>query len=179
VPFAQISFEMVTGINIINTKNFEEFKNETDKQFNDKPNFQSGVIMHLWMPRTSENFFFRSGFLFTNADANWTRDSVLYIDNDWNVHSVTIIGEETKVPIFKIPMQIEYIYPKGLIRPKVAYGLNIYSPFAMDLSLICGLNVALHKSFFININYDYEYYGIIIPKETMSHSVLFGFQINL
>jgi hypothetical protein len=180
VPFAKISFELIVGLNSINTKMYEAFKNEKyNKQYINKPNVKYGVITHLWLPRTSENFYFRSGIEFFIIEANWTSDSLLYIDNDLNYHYTTIIGEKTMVPTYKIPLQIEYVYPKGVFRPMVAYGVNLHSPFAFDLSLICGFNIKLHKSVFLNFSYDYEYFGPIIPKRTMAHSLNFGFKINL
>jgi hypothetical protein len=179
VPFIKISFEITAGLSVINTENFEGFKNVYDKKISDKIYLQYGLITHLWMPRENENLYFRSGIQFTNLEANRTKDSLLYIDNNMKAHFITVIGEKAQLFNYKIPLQLEYIFSTGTFRPKVAWGLNLYFPFEFDHSLTCGFNIRLNKFLFLNLNYDYEYLGIIIPKYSLAHSLFCGLQINL
>lgn len=75
------------------------------EDLNDKYYLHTGIIGHIWLPRNSEKLFFQSGVLFSQLHSD---------------------GE--KSDFYKIPSKLEYIYPKGILRPRIAYGLNFYIP---------------------------------------------------
>ncbi|MEM1137805.1 MAG: hypothetical protein AAGI07_18345, partial [Bacteroidota bacterium] len=117
--------------------------------------FQKGVIAHIWMPRSNEKIFFRTGILHTQLQTS-----------------------STTTNYYKIPLHIEYIYPKGFLRPKASFGVNVYEPITHSLALMGGFNIRLGKSLFYTVNYDIDFEPnefLIFPKKMFSHSVLTGF----
>ena len=148
LPTLKLDIEIVGGIanypNSINTLN--------------KHNFETGILVHLWMPLANEKLFFKSGILFSSINPD--------------------TGKE---PVYKIPIQLEYVYPKGIVRPKLAYGINLYSPFIQSVSLSAGINIKLYKSFGLGLNYDIEFIPkfFFIPKHLFSQTILGGILIKL
>ena len=91
----------------------------------------TGIITHIWLPRISENLYFKTGLFGAKSEFQ---------------------SEKTFVMI--IPVQVEYIYPHGIIRPKLAFGLN--APF-MSVNLSPGLNIKLFKSVYWSLNSDFGF----------------------
>ena len=122
--------------------------------------FQGGVLTHLWMPRVNENLYFKSGILLSTLN--------------------TANGKEV---IYKVPIQIEYIYPKGVVRPVFAFGINLYNPYYHSYALTGGLNVEIDKSTYWGIYYGIDYnpnsYYSQLPKNFLSQSILAGLVIKL
>ena len=90
----------------------------------------------------------------------------------------------SEVIFFKIPIQIEYVYPKGVFRPIFAYGLNIYNDFFFTTGILGGFNINLDKYCSINCYYEMDFNNILgIPlvpgRSIFSQSVLAGFKIKL
>lgn len=113
-----------------------------------KPAF--GVIGHIWLPRTSENLYLRTGIWYSPvAVPSYTKNFV------------------------KIPVQIEYIYPKGKFRPRVAYGLNLFPNLpkanvlnSRTVSLNLGGNLKIDEKRYISITTEFEFdpLSLIIPR---------------
>lgn len=123
-----------------------------------KHNFEAGILTHLWMPLANEKLFFKSGILFSS------------------------INQDTeKIPVYRIPIQIEFVFPKGIVRPKFAYGIVIYSPYIQTTSLSAGFNIKLYKSINLGINYDIEFIPnfFFIPNDIFSHTILAGLVFKL
>lgn len=148
LPIIKIFPEFVGGV--IN------FPNTAD--LNATSNVQTGVIGHVWMPRTSEKLYFRTGLLFSR---------------------VKIDGELSNS--FKIPCQLEYIYPKGIFRPRLAYGLNICKQMYQSVSLNLGGNIDISGSCFLSITSDIEFeqFVLFVPQELLSYSIQIGFFIDI
>ena len=125
---------------------------------NDKYYTHAGIIGHIWMPRTSEKMYFRTGVL---------------------VSRLEIDGQEKTY--YKIPMQLEYIYPKGIFRPRIAYGLNFYIPSFRTVSFDLGANIKLSKTLFLSITSDIEFNPtkLIVPSSFFSHSMKLGIFLSL
>jgi hypothetical protein len=132
----------------------------TSDDVNDKYYFHTGLLAHLWMPATSEKLFLRFGVLYSTLEAgvNKFRD-------------------------FKFPIQLEYKYPKGVIRPNFALGLNVLSTVNLAPSFMLGINVKLHNKIFWGIKYDIDFYGKesfpLFPRSLRSQSILTGILIEL
>lgn len=120
---------------------------------NDKHYSQFGVIGHIRMPRTSEKLYFRTGLLFMRLNFD---------------------GDEKN--IIKIPVQIEYIYPKGLFRPRLAYGFNFYTTDYRSVSINLGSNIKLTENLFISATSDIEFgsFALLLPKDYLSYSLKLG-----
>lgn len=127
---------------------------------NDINYFQAGILTHFWMPRTSEKLYLRTGILHSTVEVN-------------NVNKT----------IYKIPFQFEYIYPKGIVRPIVAFGINIYSPFYQSVALTGGVNIQLYKCLYWGLNYDIDFnpneHLLLLPKSFFSQSISTGFIVKI
>lgn len=111
------------------------------------------------MPGTSEKLFFRSGILFSAFEADKSKT------------------------LLKIPVQVEYVYPKGVVKPKIALGINVYKPLYQSVALMGGINIKVRKSVYCSINYDIDFNPNdkfpLAPKTILSQSVSAGLLINL
>ena len=123
------------------------------ENINDRFYFQGGIIGHLWMPRTNEKLYFRTGLLYSRLEFSGVKSNY-----------------------FKIPCQLEYIYPKGNIRPSFAYGLNFYYPSYRSVSFNLGTNIKLKENIFLSTNLDIEFTPLvmILPQDLLSYSVNIG-----
>jgi hypothetical protein len=156
LPFLKVNLEVIAGVN--------NFKNRMDEYFykwDGKQNyFQAGVVADFWMPRVNEKLYLRTGILYSTFESNNTSKKYL-----------------------KIPIQVKYIYPKGIIRPNLAYGINLYRPFSYTVSITPGLNMKITKSVSIEINYfaDFLPNNIfpLFPNGIFSSGILSGLYIEL
>ena len=125
--------------------------------------FTTGVIAHFWLPRSNENLFFKTGLLYSK-----------------------LTSYKDELVMIKVPIQIEYRYPKGIVRPTIALGINNYlaeDEYFMSVALMGGLNIKLCSSFDWRIQYEMDFSSrpdfSIIPKkrfsETLSSGLLFRF----
>lgn len=148
LPAIKLGLEIVGGI-----VNYPESVNSLNKH-----NFETGILVHLWMPAANEKLFFKSGILFSSINPDTGKESV-----------------------YKIPINIEYVYPKGIVKPKLAYGINLYSPFFQSVSLSAGLNIKLYKRVHLGINYEIEFTPtfFFVPKDIFSQTILAGLMIKL
>lgn len=125
-----------------------------------KIQLQCGVLMHLWLPRTNENLYLRIGQLFTLFK---TKDGEFILN--------------------KIPVQVEYMYPKGNVRPVFAYGVNFLNFSYQSTAFMAGVNINLQKSIALGLYYDIDFnpnkFCSFFPQSFLSQSVLVGFQVKL
>ena len=129
--------------------------------FNNGRNYsQFGILTHLWMPRANEKLYFRTGLL-----------------------TSTLVKDNANKVIYKVPIQIEYVYPKGIIRPIMAYGMNIYSTIGQSVAFMGGLNIKIYKPVNIGIYYDIDFYSSenfqFLPKQILSQFVSTSIIIKL
>ena len=119
-----------------------------------------GVIAHLWMPRANEKIYFRTGIVFNRLET-----------------------ADNKSTTFKIPIQFEYIYPKSMIRPKVAFGMNIFRALNYTVAFMGGFDIRISESMFCTISYDIDFLPYnkvpILPSKAFSQSLSAGFCIKL
>jgi hypothetical protein len=163
LPPIKLNIEVIGGIVSYQTLSVNSDRNYdylNYGNYSNKPFFQSGILTHFWIPRTSEKFFIRTGLLYSTVHSN-----------------------EGKASIYKIPIQFEYIYPKNIIRPKFAFGINIYSPFYQSCAFMGGVNIKMHRSVYLAINYDIDFNPAenfaLFPKSILSQSILTGLLIML
>jgi len=120
--------------------------------------FNGGFITNLWLPNLNEKLYFRTGLFYSKIQS----------DN----------GPQS---IYKLPLQIEYIYPKSIIRPKIAMGINLYKPFNQSVGFMGGVNIRLHKRAMLSINCDVDFIPKeqipIIPDLLFTYSILTGISV--
>ncbi len=151
-PLIRILPELVGGVIM-----YSNVEGLTDKFY-----MHTGIIGHIWMPRSSEKMYFRTGVLFSQLDF-----------------------DAEKINYYKIPFQFEYIFPKGIIRPRITYGLNYYlrngldyyMPMYQTVSFDIGVNIKLSESLFLSATTDIEFNPqvLIVPKNLLSYSLKLGF----
>jgi len=148
LPTLKLELEIVGG--------FANYPNSVNSL--NKHNFETGMLVHLWMPLANEKLFFKSGILISS-----------------------ISPETEKQLVYKIPIQIEYVYPKGIVRPKLTYGLNLYAPFYQSVSFSGGINIKLYKSVGLGLIYEIEFTPkfFFIPEHIFSQTISAGFLIKL
>lgn len=113
----------------------------------------AGIIGHIWLPRANEKVYFKTGLLLSRVEIeNKSRFS------------------------YKIPVHFEYLYPQGFIRPRVSYGLNIYTLGFMLASLDVGVNMKLNEALFVSLTSEFEFTSriLLIPEEFASYSLKIG-----
>lgn len=127
-----------------------------------KKGMQFGILTYLPLNMVNQYTFLRTGWLYS-------------------------YNNDSKKSVSKIPLEIEHIYYKWRVIPKVAYGVNIY-PFSKDitLALMGGVSVKLTKSIYFGIEYDIDLCQkarpshsqekpTLIPSKVFSQSILGGF----
>lgn len=122
-------------------------------ELDDKYYLQSGALLHFWMPRTSEKMYFKTGVLY----------SLVELNNEY-------------APLIKIPAHLEYIYPKGLIRPKLSYGVNFHASHFTSVSFSGGVNIRQTEKLFVSVYSDWEFdhLALVLPKDLISSSLYAG-----
>ena len=161
LPFLKVDLEVVAGLNYKKDGVVDEYYYYMQEgNIVNQGYFQAGVLANFWLPRVNEKLSLRTGIMYSTFRA---------------------YNESKKY--YKIPVQVGYLYPKGIVRPKLAYGINLYKPFNYSVSLMPGLNIMITKSVFLEINYyaDFQpYYKFpLIPDKVYSFGFLSGLYIVL
>lgn len=143
-PYIKVNLEGVAGV--VNFANLEGYNN--------KFYFQSGVIAHLWMPRTNEKLYFKTGFLYSQPD---------------------LYGE--RVTDIKLISHIGYLAPKSYrIRPSFSIGL-------LTPSYSGGVTVNINKKIHLGVqswaNFISDPAVIFIPRKLYNYSLLGALYIEL
>jgi hypothetical protein len=147
VPFIKVNPEVTAGV--------VTFKNNDEDLIN-RSYFQCGMIAHFWMPGMNENFYFKTGFIYSQAEK--------------------VNGEKTGY--LKIPTHIEYMAPITYrIRPSVSIGL-------MSPSYSCGLEIRIYNRVHIGIQSWVNFYSDneicpLLPSGLCNYSILGSFYVNL
>ncbi len=107
-----------------------------------------GGIAHFWLPIANENLYFRTGYLFSN----------------W--------GDFTRLS--KVPIQLEYVFPFKIIKPKLGFGMTIFQQKAQEgyiesmpgtMAITSGFLMELNKSIYLDFTATFENPGLpIIDK---------------
>ena len=150
-PLFKLSVDAVIGI--------VNYLNDDDIQL------YGGALCNIWLPRSNEKLYLRTGLLYTNANADKENNN--------------------KNSIWKIPFMAEYIYPKSVFRPKAAYGLGLLfydNSFGGHLlGFMGGLNIFINRSLSCSLEYniDFEPSGVpMIPGRYLSQAFLGGISIR-
>ena len=108
--------------------------------------FAYGFDLHLWMPRSNENLYFKTGIHYVGADSG---------------------------QLFKMPLKLQYLYPSEHFRPRASIGVNVY--FGEDANfdavgylpeLSIGFIYKIYKKIYLSSNLNLEYTPIIImPRD--------------
>lgn len=149
-PLLKINPEILGGGYAINFKENKFDESKITYLFN------MGLLGHIWLPRASEKLYLKTGIIYSNLNL-----------------------EDESRTIYKIPIQIEYVYPSKLISPKLAYGINIYSSLFVpqSVSFSGGTNIKLNKLVSLSVTAELDFapdYLLFIPNEMLSYGVNAG-----
>lgn len=132
-----------------------------------------GIMAHIWMPSENEKLYVRMGLRYT--ELNITDEAKGYLRSK---------GFDLTKSRLIMPLQLEYTYPKGQIRPKAALGLNVYD--LMDYitpSVMAGVNVNLTKRMGISLSYDLDFIhsegSLFGLKRVLSNTFTAGVMVEL
>lgn len=126
--------------------------------FTDKNYFQFGGLLSF-LPRKGGQLSFRTGFVSTN-----------------------LLKEGEKINFTKIPVQVQYVYPKGFIRPKLVIGPNFYPQYKPHTtSFGGGVDIKITDKVFGTINGEVEWFKVIprFPNSLVSNSLNVGIKVHL
>jgi len=122
--------------------------------------YQYGILLRIWTPRVNENTFFRTGVLSAPYQ---------FVDS-------------TVISYFKIPIGLEYVYPKYKIKPKLGYGVSIYRYFYQNIDIMAGMEIPLNKRLDLNITCNTEFvplqYFLFLPGKYFSNWLSVGLIYN-
>lgn len=129
-----------------------------------------GCLFYNWMPFMNEKLYFKTGLLYS------------YTSYD-----------SAKSNIFKIPLQLEYLYPHGNVRPIFDFGFNALAygnkneneKFDLTIPLDFGLNFIISEKSSIKISYGIELVNPTIMlggkagKVIISNSFVIGLKMKI
>lgn len=122
----------------------------------DKYKVEPGIFVYLWAPHTNEKLYFKTGVIYNR-----------------------LTTEAENVDIYKIPFQIQYLYPSGIVRPKLSLGFNFYTVKLSDfnnktytLSINAGLNYPVSKNISLTTNFNADFIPII-------YTILYDYKFSI
>lgn len=132
-----------------------------------------GVMANFWSPRTNEKLYVRIGYRYVQLQV---------IDEakaEFKSMGFNLTDNQTT-----IPLQLEYIYPKGRVRPKAAVGLSLYNSLEyIAPSFMAGINVSINKRVGVSLNYDIDFMHsenlVLLPKKMLSNTFTGGVLVTL
>lgn len=126
---------------------------------NEGSSFIGGILLNFWMPRVNENIYFRTGLSYSQYED---------INGYFNTKQIR--------SLYNIPLMLEYIYPKSIIRPKAAFGTALYYNQGLAIIGTCmgGFNIMLGSSIGFSFEYNLNFY----PDSPLLHSFLGGFHFR-
>jgi hypothetical protein len=150
LPPIKVNFEVLGGATHINSE-------ITAGTFIPNYVLTGGVLAHIWLPRKSENLYLKTGLIFLNSE-----------------------NASSKIDIYKIPLQLEYLYPKGNIRPRASIGFDF---LILEPACSVGVNIKITKHLYLSVNYDMNFYSkyskLNLPDSFLSHSLYAGLYLAL
>lgn len=143
-PLFKVNLEVVGGV-----VNFENVADLNDKYYP-----QGGIIANIWMPRTHENLYFRTGFLYAQVEQSGKKKHHL-----------------------KVPTHIGYMTP-STYRVRSSLSIGLFTP-----SYSGGVAVKVGNSINLGVQGWVNFFGkdklFIIPHKLFNYSILASFYIEL
>jgi len=150
LPPIKVTAQLVYGTTHI----FSSYQNETGTTFQQyMPTY--GLMLHFWLPYINEKLFLKTGII-----------------------GLSNLNFENSFQIFKIPLQIEYLYPKGIIRPRLSAGFDF---IVSTPTLSGGFNIEISKKLSLSIDYDIDFTSGVLgvnPDKLLSHSLYTGLNLK-
>ncbi|MGD2034847.1 MAG: hypothetical protein PVF73_07315 [Bacteroidales bacterium] len=132
--------------------------------------YETGILIYSWLPRSNEKLYVRTGLLY---------------------HPLTELADN--IYALRIPMQLQYLFPERLIRPKFFIGLHVlltkdeavFSKYHHSLTAGAGANIKIYKriDFSLSVEADFTPLATQIRGDTsfglVSYSITGGLYFPL
>lgn len=130
---------------------------------------QLGILTHLWLPRTNEKIYLKTGLIKRFTSSSNKDENNVASDISWT-----------------IPFQFEYIAPSKKIAPKLAYGWSMLIFDTQEIgfypipSASAGLHIPILEKASLSLNYDILFSPLkdiplaIIPSTPIAHYLNVG-----
>ena len=151
-----IIYEKRTSVKIYIEPSFGiiKYKNSIISRFEDKFYFNGGILVNFNVPSINERIYLKTGLLLSNI----THERVNYVYNPQEFKYEWVVYETYDRLLLKTPLHAEYLYPKGIIRPRLSAGVNFYLPsFSSTASISGGFNIKANESLFLSITSSAEF----------------------
>lgn len=110
--------------------------------------FHFGVLLHTSIPYLGDKWYFKTGVVVSKFEFDSTSNN-----------------------FYRIPIHMEYIHYKGVIRPRISYGFDFNNTQQLT-SLDLGVNIKISEKLFMSIGSEFLYTsnGVIIPNGTYGYT---------
>lgn len=122
----------------------------------DKLGFTFGLDFNVYFPATTESFFLHSGFIYYDS--------------------------KPLIPNVKIPFHVGFCLPKGIIRPEVTMGINIWPSHASTTGINLGLKIFLNDNLNVRLKVETDFYSealILVPEKYVLSQFTVGLSYKL
>jgi hypothetical protein len=159
----KMSLEPLAGIVFYNGNYFDGLVFYLNGKFKGTSYFTGGVIANISLQTVNEKLYIRTGVLLSRFN--------------------TFSTQEPVKTYAMIPLQVEYIYPRGVFRPKAYCGLTMNQPFYLFANIGTGAYVRINKtvswSFDIAADFDTSRQMPLLPEKFLGVKLLTGLNISL
>lgn len=124
-----------------------------------------GGYIYLWAPRSNEKLYFKTGLTYQKIQLEGIKEG------------------------YKIPFQIQYIYPSKVFKPKLSVGLNFFKFVSEDgvinfydsFAINTGFNYKISNSTFLsaNINSDFTSFNEVFFDDDALKLISYSFSLGL
>jgi len=133
---------------------------------NDKNTIQLGTYLYIWLPRTNENIHFKTGLVYQK-----------WVDGRVN---------NNLADVYKLPLQLQYLFPNKKLRPRAHLGFNFYTikystynDFLNSLEAGLGINYEISNSVSISANINTEVTPLTYIIDNIFGVVSYSFQMGV
>jgi hypothetical protein len=123
--------------------------------------FEQGLLFYISVNSNNENVYFKTGLTHVRLKS---------------------ADKTEKADYLKIPFQFQYLFPKGVVRPKFSGGLNVYIPYGIAYAINAGANIQLAEK--LSLVFDAELESVsngntIMPSSNIVYSLTTGLRFAL
>lgn len=145
--------------------------------FNEQPaggtNLMGGVHLYLWLPKDGNNFYIKTGVLFSSQEEMERKNTSMLGDYEY-------IKTGKKKVYYRIPLFLEYIFDKSdFIQPRIGIGLNFHQFNNIALGPSAGINIKLSQKFRLSLNYELDWTTKSFPDKICNQSYYAGLRYSL
>lgn len=133
--------------------------------------FATGAIIHIWLPRSSERLYLKTGYSYSKA----------IIDKHYNEEG-ELDGKE--IILHRMPLQFEYIFPGKVFQPRFSYGINLFKiegEGGNGFFTTCGVGflIKTFNEFYISAGVDTEWIPVLLSLVDGSSIEGVSYSINM